>query len=460
MQSYILSGKNLWFSRGVNGEFNSKWHGLNSSKKHLLDYFSLKHKKDWLELTHSDIELNKSEHYYGKIVENVGIRNNLIINYEGLKKNAMLEVGVNIRENHENLNHKEYKVEKLKKMVKINDLIINSNAKIMKLETFYKTHFPGRERTDFYDLDEKPQECLVLKIFFKKCKNLTINIGHSKKLETKGMNKFLLEKYFINNAFIAGFPYFTNCWVRDFALCVKPLIKLGYESLVKKTIEKIIFLQRDDGSVPTRLDEPDSVSDDSTPIFAAALKQYCKLTGDKSFEKNRRKALKWKGNTSLTWMDSLKRKRAFEIPWFYKAGGKRIKKNKLKIKKHVNSLFLIYFDLLSKKESIKLLKYFEKYYTVKEGITTESFNRKAYNINSYHKGRVWHFLTLLMCLCEYKLGRTSQAEEYFRKAENFFGENCMYHLPETTNSDFCTGFAQFWSDVLFEYAKLFIKKET
>jgi len=92
------------------------------------------------------------------------------------------------------------------------------------------------------------------------------------------------------------------------------------------------------------INDKKSISDDSSVWFAVALKQYVEKTKDKSFEKYRKKLLKVKSNTGITWMDSLIRENAFELPWLYKRAGKKV--NNLRLKNSVNLLFLIYLDFL------------------------------------------------------------------------------------------------------------------
>ncbi len=396
--------------------------------------------------------MNKAVHYYDNIVERVEINNNLIVKYKGINSQPMVEIGVNIRPIYENYTVVDYKIDKKDREIAVNGLKIVSDQKIERLNYFYKDHFPGIERRYNKELDEQPQRVLVLQLFFERCNELTINIGYGDRFEKRGINKDRIEKYWINNRLIAGFPYFTQLWVRDFAISVEPLIALGYKEIVK-TVFRLIE-QSIKEYVPTRLDEPELKSEDVAPLLAIALNKYKEMTGSSEFERFRKRILGLKRvRNGITWMDSIKRYNAYEVDWLYKiANGKEVV---IKGDEGVNILFALFFGNKIKGK-MKGIKRLEDRFTTEYGISTSATDSKEFDMDNYHKGAVWHFLTGMMAIVEARSKRMRKARAYLKMMEKALSENCIYHLPEARKKTYSTGFAQLWSDVFYEYAKLYI----
>ncbi len=400
--------------------------------------------------------MNKAEHTYENIVEEVEIRNNLIIKYKEIDAKPMVEVGVNIRPIYSNYLKKKYNIDKKDKRVTIDNLIISSDKEIKDINYFYKDHFPGYERRYNKELDEQPQRVFVIQLFFDRCSQLTINVGYEKRLEKQGINKKRIEKYWIDNQLIAGFPYFTQVWVRDVAISTEPLIALGYEEFVRRTFNQIKKVV--DKYVPTRLDRLDLMSEDVAPLLAIALKTYRDMTGSNEFEDLRKKVLELKRvKNGITWMDSLKRYNAIEVDWLYKIA--RDEEVIIKGNEGVNMLFPLFFGKKIKGK-LRAIKTLENRFTTEYGISTDSVDKKEFDMNRYHKGAVWHFLTGMMAIVEAKNNRIRKARNYLKMMENALSENCIHHLPETKKKDYSTGFAQLWSDVFYEYTKLYINSRS
>ncbi len=505
-KSYFLKSGDCWFFRYCDTKFKEKWNGFWKKDFKFLDYFAVKINNDWLSYNNIfKFVLNdkKAKSFFKvgdeEVIEEIFLVNNVLNINVYLQKNhsIILELGLNFRKREENWHNRDYNIIERGNGYLIssfnNYLFLTSNPKGKIINTFYKDHYPSNEK----------QRAFVIFYEIKNSNfaNFKISIGNEKEalypyeiIEEKNFSNLFTEDKIINELFlissqniknlifdkkfIAGLPWFTQVWTRDFCLSIKSLLYLGLYEEIKETLEFI--LRKTEKEVPMTVyfnGDVDYNSADSNLLLIRAIYEYYKFTADSNFLISNKQKIEKIVNYVLenldengffinkgkyTWQDTLKRENAcIELQSFlyefYNCAIKIYKRLNLDFKeliekrekliknfkkffindffdcfpndktKRINFIFPIYFGLANFKDYENLFKEFE----INNLLATISKNEKNFNPNSYHEGSSWIFINALYSLILFKNRKFEKAYEILKEIYELSNKYSIFCLPET-----------------------------
>lgn len=337
---YVIGGPAIWAFRFVNTAFGSKWCGVWTGEGKLLDYwavaFEIDGKKNWLgpetakRFLYTPAAAEHGFEFPGlEVIEKLAIAEGsklkvklIFRNLENRTKEVklFLELGLNFRKSWENCSKEVYvtKVEAQQTVfsARSGDVAVGHRLPTKFSEVAYKEHFPGNyvNALGWERFDEKPQRCGVTTGI----SQISIGSGRTASFEfvfsdpaapktttepivnpfnlpvdvdslVKHLDLFRSSK---EGGFIAGYPYFLDCWTRDLCWVLPSYASLGMKDEVKRALAALVKHQNSEGVIPNKLTSPpDYASVDSTPLWATALVRYCQMFGDEEFLREMQPAL-------------------------------------------------------------------------------------------------------------------------------------------------------------------------
>ncbi|MCK4634518.1 MAG: hypothetical protein KAT37_01455 [Candidatus Aenigmarchaeota archaeon] len=302
-KNYVLNNGGLHLFRFVNTNFGSKWAGLWSFDKKLLDYWAYRVNDVWLsmqncfEFEHKFWCANHKHRIENLLVteEVVPLKDKIIsilkvknTTQSKIKVNILLEVGVNIRYRDTNFHNYKYTTKTKRSFVEVKNNIGNLyfgslDGKFVKSDR-YEQHEPGKY-ADYcgyvvkqgltgswnesmqnkylpgeyvIKVNLEPGEEKEIPFFFSEGKitghrKYRDSVENSKKAYERLRGQYKNTEYSahldkivsslmtfeVEKGFVAGYPFFNEIWIRDACWCLPAYLYLGMFSHVKKFLKTV-----------------------------------------------------------------------------------------------------------------------------------------------------------------------------------------------------------------------------
>ncbi len=529
---YILGGDGSFLFRFTSSAFGSKWSGLWFPQKKVLDYYAYSVNDEWLG-THNCTDFKRSpgaaKHDFRlkglAVSETVctpkngrGLVSVLSVRNTGRKDRDIvvsLKPGVNIRHIWENAHSRKY-LSSGRNSIKVKsdlmEFVVYTKDGRFRSEPTYRKHRPGDYIREWGWKDEFEQSVYepgTLDVGVKLPAHKTVKVpfifSHAEDLRTmknwekvvelsKEREAGLTKLYSVKEAgmaacsmdslkrggcYIAGLPWFQDCWGRDAAWMSMGATNLGDFEGVKGTLAKLASHERG-GRIPNRVDGDASYgSADASPLFIVALEHYVRYSKDFAFFDQLRPAVErvlergvnlmednMVRRDGLTWMDTLERGDfciELQAVWaeaflrasqFFKPRYERFHNqlvhsinnrfwngkffdDELDIDRvSANVLFPLFFKQVEYNKALKAFSLLESCeFTTPVGVRSLSKDDVDYEPHGYHTGCVWGLLTGMMSYAEYAYGRDTVGKRYLNIMLNNVSKRCEWSMDEVYNGE-------------------------
>ncbi len=320
--SYFLSNPSAFFFRFADTGFKNKWTGFWSSGSKFVEFFDFRVGNEFLG------EQNASLLYYDflKAIHSHRLSGGELVNQkvwlprekpflviELLSKkeiDSVFELAVNIRSISENVHERKYTVKKGKRLAVESPagklLVSVLKGKYSFEETGeYRHHFPSGEEQSYFvpGLFSLSGKRIVLQIAAGKHYSIKKNeLLHKYKRVSKTASRIVSDSQQLNQAlefavnavellrskkcFLAGLPWFQQCWGRDLFWSLPAMTALGLFEDSRDSF-KLFAAASVNGRIPNYLfgKERSLNSIDATPLFLIALEHYLRYSKDSALLK-------------------------------------------------------------------------------------------------------------------------------------------------------------------------------
>jgi hypothetical protein len=315
-KSYFLANRYGFFHRYADGGFKTKWCGLWLNGKKRVEYFALKTGDEWLsENTCAQFSYNYAKASHTYVLEQGVFRQHLwmpehnpelVVQIECEKPASLeLELAINIRNKHENLHNRTYKI------IKHNGFTVESSAGDVSFRMLkgkgifeeapqYREHWPsgeqqrclipgriilvGRQICFALYVGERgllPKNALQRKEH--RIRTLQEIIHCNDKVFENGVKRAALSIELLcrKEGVVAGLPWFNEYWGRDAFWSLPALVELGRFEDGARTLKLFAKYQRE-GNIPNYITgkECNYNAIDSSLLFVIALDHYLRYTDD------------------------------------------------------------------------------------------------------------------------------------------------------------------------------------
>ena len=284
----------------------------------------------------------------------------------------------------------------------------------------------------------------------------------------------------INRSIYAGFPYFNEFWTRDALFILPSYLSMNQTKFVRDILSRISAFVTENGIPAT--EGGNLYPMDVPALFIIDSYEYYMRTGDRAMIKSMEEKFRLlstlfkkrfenglvhdKGRE--TWMDSLDREYSIEVQAMWSSALQDLYKmseilgagfewtadasdalfvnlNKYRRERYfkdqldadintANQIFLPYFLDLNPKDSKLITENIKEKLLTEYGVVSVSQDDKSFNVDGYHNGAIWPFLTTIAAGVSYNIDK-EVSERCMKILGNNLDLQCSSRINEIIRVD-------------------------